>query len=64
MKKAEDNNKMKEIRKMTGYTQEQFAKAYGIPYRTIKSWELGDRVPPSYVLNLLEYKVSQDFKNE
>lgn len=54
-------NCMKKIREMTGYTQSKFASSYGIPVRTIKSWESGDRIPPKYVLNLLEFKVRHDF---
>lgn len=56
--------RMKKIREMTGYTQEEFAHAYEIPVRTVKSWELGDRIPPKYVLNLLEFKVRYDFRNK
>ncbi len=55
-------HKMKKIREMTGYTQEEFAEAYEIPISTIKSWELGHRLPPGYVLNLLEFKVNADFE--
>lgn len=57
-------HKMKKIREITGYTQEEFAEAYGIPYRTIQSWELGHRLPPEYVLNLLEFKVNADFEKK
>ena len=55
-------NRMKKIREMTGYTQSKFASSYKIPVRTIKSWESGDRIPPQYILNLLEFKVRHDFE--
>lgn len=38
-------------------TQQEFSKAYGVPLRTLQSWEMGDRVPPAYVLDLLEYRI-------
>ena len=56
------SDKLRKIREMTGYTQSKFADVYEIPVRTIKSWEMGDRIPPTYVLNLLEFKVRHDFK--
>lgn len=55
---------MKKIREITGYTQNKFADVYEIPVRTIKSWEMGDRIPPEYVLNLLEFKVKADFEKK
>lgn len=58
------SDKLRKIRKMTGYTQNKFADVYEIPVRTIKSWEMGERIPPKYVLNLLEFKVRCDFKNK
>ena len=41
-------------------TQQEFSKAYGVPLRTLQSWEIGDRVPPAYVLNLLEFRVKHE----
>lgn len=54
--------KVKEIRFLTGLSQKKFAEQYEIPVRTIESWEAGDRVPPEYVLKLLERVVLLDFK--
>ena len=45
---------IKEIRAMTGLSQARFAEKYGIPKRTIESWEAGDRNPPPYVIKLLD----------
>lgn len=50
----------KEIRELTGLNKKDFAQKYYIPYRTVQSWELGDRECPGYVLELLEFKVRSD----
>lgn len=55
---------IKEIRALTGLTQAAFAKKYGIPKRTYESWEMQDRKPPEYVLDLLEKAVRIDLENE
>lgn len=41
-------------------TQQEFSKAYGVPIRTLQSWEIGERVPPAYVLDLLEYRIKHE----
>lgn len=50
----------KEIRIMSGENQTSFSKKYDIPLRTVQSWEIGERKPPNYVLNLLERAVKED----
>lgn len=53
------------IRKMTGLSQKDFSKKYGIPRRTIESWESASeenyREAPEYVLNLLKRAVKEDY---
>lgn len=51
---------IKEIRAMSGLTQKAFAEKYGIPKRTLESWEMGERKPPEYVVALLEKAVKAD----
>ena len=51
---------IKEIRSMSGLTQKAFAEKYGIPKRTLESWEMGERKPPEYVAALLERVVRTD----
>lgn len=46
--------RIKTIRKKAGMTQVRFAEKYGIPKRTLESWEMGERTPPEYIVNLLE----------
>ena len=41
-------------------TQQEFSKAYGVPARTLQNWELGVNIPPSYVLDLLEYRIKHE----
>ena len=50
----------KEIREASGMARNQFCEYFGIPYRTVQSWELGDRDCPEYLLALMEYKLKQE----
>ena len=45
-----------ELRKNMGMNRRQFAEYFGIPYRTVQDWELGNRKMPEYLLTLIEYK--------
>lgn len=58
------NNTIKEIRALTGLSQDQFSKAYGIPLGTLQHWEAGERKPPEYVIKLLEKVVKHEIKDE
>ena len=53
---------IKEIRDITGLSQKKFGDLYSIPLRTIQNWETAQRIPPAYVLKLLERAVKEDFK--
>lgn len=53
--------RMKEIRKVTGLSQQKFGDLYGIPKRTIQNWENGVNEPPEYVLRMLTRIVKEDF---
>lgn len=35
---------------------------YGIPIRTLQSWKRGERRPPVYLLNLLNYALQEGLK--
>lgn len=41
-------------------TQQEFSKAYGVPLRTLQNWELGVNTPPTYVLDLLEFRIKHE----
>lgn len=53
---------VREMRAMLGDTQQEFCRRYGIPYRTLQSWEQGTRICPDYVTALLERAVVEDAK--
>jgi putative transcriptional regulator len=55
---------IKEIRSLSGLSQEKFSKEYGIPLGTLRHWEAGERQPPEYVLRLLEKAVKYDMQNK
>lgn len=59
---ADKLNKMtlKELREASAMTRNQFCEYFGIPYRTIQDWELGNRKCPTYLLDLMEYKLKHE----
>lgn len=50
----------KELREASGMTKTQFAKYFGIPFRTIQDWELGNRKCNNYLMDLMEYKLKHE----
>ena len=50
----------KELRERSGMSRQEFMDYFGIPYRTIQSWELGDRKCPKYLLELMQYKLEHE----
>lgn len=50
----------KELRKASGMTQKDFSEYFGIPKRTIESWETEDRKCNDYIINLMEYKLKNE----
>ncbi len=50
-------DKLIEMRKRTGMNRREFAEYFGIPYRTVQDWELGNRQMPEYLFRLMEYKI-------
>lgn len=51
---------IKELRTESGMTRPQFAEYFGIPYRTVQDWELGNRKAPAYLVELMRYKLSKE----
>jgi DNA-binding transcriptional regulator YiaG len=51
---------IEELRRRSGMTRPQFSEYFGIPYRTIQDWELGNRKCPAYLLELMEYKLRNE----
>lgn len=52
------------LRKMTGMNRVEYAEWIGIPYRTIQEWEIGRRIPPNYLLDLIEHKIRTDLPQD
>ena len=48
------------LRKSTGMNRKEFAAYFGIPYRTMQDWELGNRKMPEYLLRLIAYKTHME----
>lgn len=53
-------NKIKELREITGMNRKEFCDYFGIPYRTVTEWERDNRHAPEYVLKLLEYYIRNE----
>ena len=52
----------KELRERSGMNLTQFSNFFGIPYRTIQNWEAEIRCCPSYLMELMEYKLLNEKK--
>lgn len=50
----------KELRALSGMTQEKFSAYFNIPKRTIEDWERGARKCAPYLLDLMKYKLEQE----
>lgn len=48
------------LREETGMNRSVFARYFGIPYRTLQDWELGNRRVPDYLLRLMAYKIQTE----
>jgi len=54
-------DRLREIRKNIGMTQEQMADFLGVPYRTYQNWELGTNEPPEWAFNMILEKISSEY---
>lgn len=61
---VDSRNVLIELRESTGMNRKEFANYFGIPYRTIQEWELGNRSMPQYLLRLMCYKVQMEKLNK
>jgi len=51
---------VRELRLMTGLSQQKFADYFKIPFRTLQNWEYGEREAPEYVIELIKYKLEME----
>jgi transcriptional regulator with XRE-family HTH domain len=49
---------IRERRIAAGLTQQALSDMSGIPIRTLRSWEIGERTPPDYTLGTLEMYIN------
>lgn len=52
-------DKVKEIRKRTNMSQNDFAKFVGMPLNTLRNWEQGINKPSEWLLSLIEFYVER-----
>ena len=52
------------LRTASGMSRKDFAAYFGLPYRTLQDWELGNRTAPEYLVALIEYKLRIEGKIE
>ena len=50
----------KELRLASGMDRREYAEYFEIPYRTVQSWELGNRECPEYLIRLMYYKLQKE----
>ena len=50
----------KELREGSGMNMKRFAEYFGIPYRTVQNWEAEVNKCPEYLLDLMEYKLTNE----
>lgn len=53
--------KIKELRNLTGMSQNEFASYFGISVRNIQEWEQERKNPPSYLVGLLERILNNEY---
>lgn len=51
---------IKELRNACDMTIKAMSDYLHIPYRTLQDWESGQRTPPDYVIELIEYKLHKE----
>ncbi|MCM1273520.1 MAG: transcriptional regulator [Clostridium sp.] len=55
-----DKADLLELRESTGMNRRAFCDYFGIPYRTVQDWELGNRRMPDYLFRLMAYKIKME----
>lgn len=51
---------VKELVRLTGMTQKQYAEYFGIPFRTVQNWITGQEKCKEYWLKLMTYKLQKE----
>lgn len=56
----EIKDQVRTLRESTGMNRREFCEYFGIPYRTMSDWELGNRQLPDYVLKMMSYQIKME----
>lgn len=59
-KMGERRMTIKELREAANMSRQQFMEYFGLKYRTLQDWELGNRECPTYLTDLMEYKLRNE----
>lgn len=51
---------IRDLRTLSGMTQQAFAEYFGVSKRAVESWEGGQRKCPDYLLDLMKYKLAKE----
>ncbi len=51
---------IKDLRMASKMTQQGFGDYFGVPIRTVQSWELGERECKSFIIELMEFKLRKN----
>lgn len=54
------SSKIKELREKMHMSQSEFAGYLNIPVKNIQNWEQGSRIPPDYVIDMIQKTVEAD----
>ena len=57
---VDKQKELEKIKEESGLSWRKFAESFGIPYRTMQDWHLGNRPMPEYILRLMVYKVETE----
>ena len=57
-----ETNAFRELRQLSGMSQEKFSKYFKIPKRTIEDWDRGVRKCAPYLIALMRYKLEHEGK--
>ena len=60
MHNMDKKKELERIKEESGLSWRKFAESFGIPYRTVQDWHLGNRPMPEYILRLMVYKVETE----
>ena len=53
-------NPFRELRQLSGMTQEKFSQYFGVSKRSVEDWDRGVTKCPDYLLDLMRYKLEHE----